>query len=54
MTKKNRRFLAVFIIIVGALLLLFAPESPGGIVLLVVGIAIEIIGITLEKMKGGG
>jgi membrane-bound ClpP family serine protease len=54
MTTKNRRILAVLLILIGALLLWFAPESPGGIILLVCGIAIEIIGIALEKMKGGG
>ena len=52
MTTKYRRILAVLLIIVGGLLLWFAPESPGGIILLVCGIAVEIIGITLEKVKG--
>ena len=52
MTTKHRRILAVLLIIVGALLLWFAPESPGGIILLVCGIAVEIIGIMLEKSKG--
>jgi len=51
MTTKNRRILAILLIIIGGLLLWLAPESPGGIILLVCGIAVEIIGITLEKMK---
>jgi hypothetical protein len=52
MTTKNRRILAVILIIIGAILLWLAPESPGGIILLVCGIAVEIIGISLEKVKG--
>lgn len=52
MTTKNRRILAALLIIIGALLLWLAPESPGGIILLVCGVAIEIIGIALEKVKG--
>jgi uncharacterized membrane protein YccC len=52
MTKKHRRILAVLLIIFGALLLWFAPESLSGIVLLVFGVVIEIIGIYLEHKKG--
>ena len=52
MTTKHRRILAVLLIIIGGLLLWLAPESPGGIILLVLGVAIELIGITLEKVKG--
>jgi len=51
MTTKHRRLLAVLLIIVGAILLWLAPESPGGIILLILGIAVELIGITLEKVK---
>ena len=51
MTTKHRRLLAVLLIIVGAILLWLAPESPGGIILLILGIAVELISITLEKVK---
>ena len=52
MTIKHRRTLAVLFIIIGGVLLWVAPESLGGVILLVLGVAIEIIGITLEKVKG--
>ncbi len=49
MKKKQRRFLAGFLIGVGALLLFIAPETRGGWVLIVIGIAVEITGIALER-----
>jgi len=48
---KSRRVLALALIVVGALLLWFAPESPGGIVLLVLGLGIEVVGILLERRR---
>jgi membrane-bound ClpP family serine protease len=51
MTTKHRRILAVLLIIIGAAFLWLAPESPGGIILLILGVATEIIGIALEKIK---
>lgn len=51
MTTQQRRIVAGLLIVLGAVMLWFAPESMGGIVLLVCGIAIEIIGITLEHKK---
>lgn len=51
MTTKNRRVLAMVLIVIGGFLMWFAPESPGGVILMICGIAVEIIGITLEKVK---
>ena len=51
MTTKHRRLLAIVLIIIGALLLWLAPESPGGIIALILGVAVEFIGIALEKIK---
>lgn len=53
MTTKNRRILAMVLIVIGGILLWFAPESPGGIILMIGGIVVELIGITLEKVKSG-
>ena len=49
MKKKPRRILAGFLIVLGAILLLIATETWGGLILILIGIAIEIIGIALEK-----
>lgn len=49
MTKRSRRVLAIALIIVGGGLMLLAPDSKGGLVLLLAGIGIEIVGFTLEK-----
>ena len=51
MTTQQRRILAGLLIVIGAFLLWFAPESLGGVVLLVCGVAIELAGITLEHRK---
>jgi len=46
---KLRRLLAAVLIVLGALLLWFAPETTIGIVLIIAGIGIEILGIALER-----
>ena len=52
MRKKPRRILAGVLIVVGAGMMLLAPESPGGAVALAAGIVVELIGIALEHQKG--
>jgi hypothetical protein len=47
--KKQRRILAGSLIVLGAVLMLFATESMGGLVLIALGVAVEIIGIALER-----
>jgi hypothetical membrane protein len=51
--KKQRRILAGTMVVAGGVLMFFAPESVGGLVLIVAGVVVEIIGIFLEH-KGGG
>lgn len=46
--KRPRRYLAGTFIVLGVVLMLFAPESTGGWVLLAAGVVLEVIGIALE------
>jgi drug/metabolite transporter (DMT)-like permease len=54
---KLRRILAAVLIVLGAVLMLAAPESTGvspalgGIVLIVLGVLVEAIGIALERRR---
>lgn len=49
LTKRSRRFLAAFLVVLGGVLILLAPEMWVGVVLLVLGVAIELAGIALER-----
>jgi drug/metabolite transporter (DMT)-like permease len=49
--RKNshtRRAIAVIIVVLGAALMLLAPEAWPGILLLILGVALELFGIVLE------
>jgi len=46
--KSTRRFLSVLLILIGAALIFLATEAWLGVVLVVLGIAIEIIGIAMK------
>lgn len=50
-TMKLRQSLAVSLTVLGAFLMWFAPESAGGIALIIMGIGIEIAGIVLEHRR---
>lgn len=52
--KNQRRILASVLIVLGALLWWFAPETPGGVVMMLIGIIVEIVGIFLEHRRGVG
>lgn len=45
---RSRRLLAGFLVLLGAVLMFLAPEMWIGVVLLVLGVAIELAGIALE------
>ncbi|MDH3690806.1 MAG: hypothetical protein OEU36_15270 [Gammaproteobacteria bacterium] len=50
MHRKPRRILAGVMVVLGALLIWLAPEaSTFGYVILLLGIAIEVVGIFLER-----
>ena len=45
---RARRASAVIIVVLGAMLMLLAPEAWPGALLLVLGVALELLGIALE------
>jgi hypothetical protein len=51
MTKKTRRMIGGVLLVLGALLLVFATETIGGLVLIGLAITIEAVGIYLEHKK---
>jgi membrane-bound ClpP family serine protease len=51
MTKKTRRIIGGVLLVLGGLMLALAPETMGGLVLIVLAIAIEVTGIYLEHKK---
>lgn len=53
MKPRTRKLIAAFLVVFGVILLLLAPtQTVSGIVLVAIGIAIEVAGITLEKRRG--
>ncbi|MCG6974853.1 MAG: hypothetical protein LJE56_00430 [Acidiferrobacterales bacterium] len=51
MTKKTRRTVGAVLLILGAILLVMAHETIGGLFLVGLAITIEAIGIYLEHKK---
>lgn len=47
--RRSRRVLAIFLVVLGGVLIYLAPEIWAGLVVLVLGVAIELAGITLER-----
>lgn len=47
--KRPRRILAGTFVVLGVVLMVLAPESPGGVALLIAGVVVELIGIVLER-----
>jgi len=45
---RARRASAVIIVVLGAILMLFAPETWPGALVLILGVALELLGIALE------
>jgi len=51
--KRLRRGIGLALVIVGGLLMWFAPEEAGvGVFLLAAGVLLEIVGIALERRDG--
>ncbi len=48
MKPHTRRAIAVIMVVLGALLMLLAPEAWPGALLLILGVAVELLGIALE------
>lgn len=47
--RRPRRVLAGFLVVLGGVLMFFAPEMWLGLVLLALGVVIELTGIALER-----
>jgi len=47
--QRTRRGLAIFLVVLGGVLMYLAPEMWAGLVLLVLGVIIELAGIALER-----
>ncbi|MBI3936203.1 MAG: hypothetical protein HY323_04440 [Betaproteobacteria bacterium] len=50
--KRARRIAGATLVIAGGLLMWLAPAVLAGLVLLAAGVALEIVGITLEHRNG--
>ena len=48
---RARRASAAILVVLGAVLMFFAPEAWPGALALIMGIALELIGISLEHKK---
>jgi hypothetical protein len=47
--RRSRRVLAIFLVVLGGVLMYLAPEILAGLVVLVLGVVIELAGIALER-----
>jgi drug/metabolite transporter (DMT)-like permease len=47
--RRSRRVLAIFLVVLGGVLIFLAPEMWVGLVLLILGAAVELAGIALER-----
>jgi drug/metabolite transporter (DMT)-like permease len=47
--RRPRRVLATFLVVLGGVLIFLAPEMWAGVLLLVLGGAVELAGIALER-----
>ncbi|MDO9009532.1 MAG: hypothetical protein Q8K57_12900 [Thiobacillus sp.] len=47
--RRSRRVLALFMVVLGGVLIFLAPEMWFGLVLLVLGVGVELAGIALER-----
>ncbi|HET7831482.1 MAG TPA: hypothetical protein VFK88_00815 [Gallionella sp.] len=54
MKPLTRRIVAVILIVLGAMLMLLAPDIWQGALVLALGIVLEIVGIALEHKNGKG
>jgi accessory gene regulator protein AgrB len=47
--RRSRRVVAMFLVVLGGVLMYLAPEMWTGLVLLVLGVIVELAGIALER-----
>ena len=48
LSKRSRRVLAIFLVVLGGVLIFLAPEIWAGLVVLALGVVVELAGIALE------
>jgi hypothetical protein len=46
---RSRRALAMFLVVLGGVLMILAPEIWAGLVVLALGVVVELAGIALER-----
>jgi uncharacterized membrane protein YccC len=51
--RRTRRRLGAGLVVLGVVLMLLAPESIGGLVVLGLAIALEFVGLALERRGDG-
>jgi hypothetical protein len=47
--RRSRRALALFLVVLGGVMMFLAPEVWGGLAVLALGVVIELVGIALER-----
>jgi hypothetical protein len=47
--QRPRRILAIFLVVLGGVLMVLAPEMWAGLAVLALGVAIDLAGIALER-----
>jgi len=47
--RRSRRVLALFLVVLGGLLIYLTPAMRAGLVVLAVGVLVELAGIALER-----
>ena len=47
--RRSRRVLALFLVVLGGVMMFLAPEVWGGLAVLALGVVIELVGIALER-----
>jgi hypothetical protein len=52
-TSRLRRPLAIFLVVLGGVLMLLAAEVWTGLIVLIIGVAVELVGIGLEHQSRG-
>lgn len=48
-TRRSRRVLAIFLLLLGGVLMILAPEIWAGLAVLALGVVVELAGIALER-----
>lgn len=50
-SRRSRRVLAMFLVVLGGVLMIMAPEIWAGLAVLALGVVVELAGIALERKR---